>query len=700
MADKIFYKNQEREIVDTVTSENFSDFKNFIKETSEQNKLNSQPQYNVFPMEIADDVNLESFFDKNMTPENQKCMEYFLTHSLSMHCSETNRSQLLNMSEKNPQFVYGVFLYAGNQHVSSYEFLMKGLEERSMLDNLKLFDYAATSDRNYFWNLLGTKEPVKHLTRTQLDILSRWENANHSSMIISYNQNLIESGILLNCDNLPAEWRKKVNKEAITHHKQETSWTNLDSKFMDKDFLKDIFKDDRIYRRHPIGPSKDAKTQKEKNVGILPQYYKNLRKALMEASKNMPSHDAYNYGKELTLNQRYQNLLKEIMGPYYEVEKNPRSLLYEVYLETAQKDIMDGRAQDLSSNAIINVLKEDKGNHYLRKIPSKVLTSKNIKLDYTKGSFEELQNLEDLKEYQLSNLANKSAKIMNRQEKDKIVQTLSDKVEQKEQNLQYLNEELKQKQKEEEKLKEFGQDVFAIGKCREIIKKTQNLYSDIKRNFKDGEANKQEAEVLSKDKIENLIAQALQGKDVSIDVPTQKSLPLLFGRKEEQERRENLSASISKMNEFLSHLSTEKNKYLQDYVGEILNPQTLEDAHAKEKEKNKIYQVCLNNFYNYWNTRGVEQQAQETTNSLRMVQEAKDKIIKRKNAIKKLAKDNVSIDEGEKLQDVSKLTGEEKHKARAANKKRGKDKLAEKARIAKEQDLKVLRARKLDEIER
>ena len=693
----IYYKDPKGEIVETVTSENFSDFKNFIKETSEQNKINSQTQHNVFPMKIADDVDLESFFDKNMTPENQKCMEYFLINSLSRYCSEANRIQLLNMSEKNSQLVYDVFIYARNRHDSSYEFLINGLQERPMLDNLKLYDYASRT-KSIFWRLEGTKEPVKHLTRSQLEILSRWQKPDFSSITI-YNQNLIESGILLNCDNLPPEWRKRVNTEAIASRKPESTWTNLESKFMDKDFLKNLFKDDRIDRYHPSLPSSNAKTQKEKNVGILPQYFKNLRQALVKASQNMPKYDSSNYGKELTLNQRYQNLVKEIMEPNYDVEKNPRSLLYEVYLETAQKDIMDGHAQNLSKSALENVLKEDTRNYYIRKIPSKVLAEKNINLDYIKNTFRELQDIENMEGYQLSTLVNKSVRTLSSKEKDNLIHALSDKIKQKEQKFHDLNETLKQKQKEEKKLQDIHQDVFAAGMCFEIIKKTQNLYNGIKRNFKDGKPNKQEAEILSEDKIENLIAQALQGKDVSINMPDQKSLPLLFGRKEEQTRRENLSASISQMNEFLSHLSTKKNKYLQNYVGEILNPQTLDKAHAQETEENNIYQMNQNAFYNKWDKQAVEQKLQETTNQMHTLEQAKDKIIKRKEAIKQLAKDNVSTDKGEKLQDVSKLTGEEKHKARATNKKRGTDKLAEKAKAAKEQDLKLLRAKKLQEIQ-
>ena len=694
----IYYKNQQGKLEETVTSENFADFKNFIKETLEQNKINSKFHDDIEPMKIADDVNLKDFFDKDMTPEYKKYMEHFLVRSLSRYCSKTNCRQLLNMSDSNTQFVYNVFQYAGSGYISSYDVLINGLEERPKLDNLKLYDYACQTN-NIFGRFLGTNEPVKHLNRTQLEILSRWEKPDFSSMIITFNQNLIESGILLNCNNLPVEWRKRVNKEAIASRKPGSTWTNLESKFMDKDFLKNIFKDDRISRLRPPLPSSKAKTQKEKNVGILPPYFQKLRQALTTAAQNMPKYDSYHYGKELTLNQRYQNLLKEIMGSNYDVENKPQSFLYEVYLETAQKDIMDGHAQDLSKSALENVLKEDTRNYYIRKIPSKVLAEKNINLDYIKSTFGELQNIEKLEDYQLSTLVNKSIKTLNSEEKDNLAHALSNKIKQKEQEFQHLNETLKEKQKEEEKLKDLSQDVFAAGICAETIRKTQNLYNEIKRNFKDGKPNNQEAETLSEDKIENLITQALQGKNVSIDVPTQKSLPLLFGRKEEQTRRENLSASISQMNEFLSHLSTEKNKYLQDYVGEILNPQTLDKARAQEKEKNNIYKINQNAFYSIWNKQEVEQKLQRTTNQLHTIEQAKDKIIKRKEAIKQLAKDNVSTDKGEKLQDVSKLTGEEKHKARAANKKRGTDKLAEKAKAAKEQDLKLLRAKKLQEIE-
>ena len=67
--------------------------------------------------------------------------------------------------------------------------------------------------------------------------------------------------------------------------------------------------------------------------------------------------------------------------------------------------------------------------------------------------------------------------------------------------------------------------------------------------------------------------------------------------------------------------------------------------------------------------------------------------------IQELAKENMSIGD-EKLEDVSHLKGEEKHKARAANKAKGKDKLAEKENIAKSGKgaLSAARTKKLEDL--
>lgn len=91
--------------------------------------------------------------------------------------------------------------------------------------------------------------------------------------------------------------------------------------------------------------------------------------------------------------------------------------------------------------------------------------------------------------------------------------------------------------------------------------------------------------------------------------------------------------------------------------------------------------------------------SQEDTTLLKRMQEARNTILKRKQQIQNLAKENISTT-NEEFEDVSNLSGEEKHKARAANKKKNKDKLSEKEKIAKlgKNLLTAVRAKKLEDL--
>ena len=182
--------------------------------------------------------------------------------------------------------------------------------------------------------------------------------------------------------------------------------------------------------------------------------------------------------------------------------------------------------------------------------------------------------------------------------------------------------------------------------------------------------------------------------------PEQKSLPLLFGRAEEKQRRNDLDRSIGSFNQFLQNVKANREE-LKQYSESLLNEETLEKALQKEKEAKQTSDQTAQRTNLKWQGLDIDDRhVKQSEDRLKKMQGAKDKILQRKQQIKDLAKENMSVESKETLEDVSRLSGEQKHHARAENKTKGKDKLAEKVSISQtgKDALYTTRAQKLREI--
>ena len=227
----------------------------------------------------------------------------------------------------------------------------------------------------------------------------------------------------------------------------------------------------------------------------------------------------------------------------------------------------------------------------------------------------------------------------------------------------------------------------------------QQSYGKILSHLKEGKANEQEKEIIDSQQVEKLITSVLEGKSEQMAYPKQKGLPLLFGRKEEQQRRQYLNHSIDEFNQSLKNVKANSEE-LRQYSGSLLSKETLELASHKEQKTKQTKEQMTQQINSKWQYSNIDEYTlRNTENDLQKMQEAKGKILKRKQQIQDLAKENMSV-EGEALEDVSHLSGEDKHKVRAANKAKGKDKLAEKENIAKsgKDALSAARTKKLEDI--
>ena len=112
--------------------------------------------------------------------------------------------------------------------------------------------------------------------------------------------------------------------------------------------------------------TKGAKTQAEKNVNILPKGYQNFKKAVLNLINKQDKYDRTRYGEERGLNERYLEVCKKI-NVAENIARNPKCMAG-LYLETARKDIEEGRVARLDKTALSDVLKHDDGK-YLAMLP-------------------------------------------------------------------------------------------------------------------------------------------------------------------------------------------------------------------------------------------------------------------------------------------------------------------------------------------
>ena len=671
----VYYKENK------ITSANIDDFKNFIAQIAKQNKENPKQPSRISDVELSENIELKEFFSQDMSKEDKQETEITLARALAAKCTLKHRQQLLEMINTNPQFVSRVFSIAGNGLNTTYQYLIKGLKERTIGENLKFYDSMLKSDNKGFWYMDGQPQPIKHLTPKQKQIISGWSNLdNHASdkadLASAYMRDLLEKGVLLNCDNLPTEIRKQVNQYALNSSREIYSWQNLESRFMDKEFLSKLLKKGSI----------SNKTEK---------YYASVRDAILREAEKAPKFNASNYGKEIPLSTRVQTIIEEINGA------ENSAVVFDAYIQAAQKDITEGRAAELDASALKAVLSQDKNNYYIRKIPSEVIQRENLDLSSRQREILGVSQVNKMADYNAASFAEQVAtsKTLNRAEKDQVAQTLDKIITEKASKLQADKQKLEEKNLDYNKYYELTNEYRKAAAARETIQGLQQLYGQILSSLKDGKPNSQEKNIVDMKQVESIISNILAGKSGQMAYPEQKGLPLLFGRKEEQQRREQLGEAIHNFNESLKKVKANSEE-LKQYSGSILSKETLEQASSKEQEITQNMKQMTQQINHKWQDQKIdENEIKQAENDLGKMQEVKGKILKRKHQIQELAKENMSIGD-EKLEDVSHLKGEEKHKARAANKAKGKDKLAEKENIAKsgKDALSAARTKKLEDL--
>lgn len=453
-----------------------------------------------------------------------------------------------------------------------------------------------------------------------------------SSMCV---KGLIQNGSMINLKT--SNENREVISKAIINNEYRYVLKNLEAlkpEYLNEEMLKRLAT--KYAPAQQYKDTKNAKTQAEKNVNILPKGYHKFKKAVLNLINKQDKYDRTRYGEERGLNERYLEVCKKI-DVSEGIARNPKCMAG-LYLETARKDIEEGRAERLDKAALADVLKHDDGK-YLAMLPQEFAQKNKSLIEQSLPEKVKIrlaeQNVAGAYNFSIASLGERNRTT---KENKKILKNLETEQKKIEPKIDYL-----QKDKEEiEQLKQTATAKYNIFAAEEnnakAIFSLQDGYDSIKRLMKEG---KDAEQILSKEAVEKVIAERLEGKNSILQMPQEGSLPIMFGRKEEKERREKLANKITEFNQRMDSVVPYLKK---EYAGEILSSDAYNQALKKTETTKQEYN---NAAYNH-SSRLISQGRQNTN-------ELKD-LTQRNNFIEQ-ARERIQEKETQKKEAVKKLVG-------------------------------------------
>lgn len=453
-----------------------------------------------------------------------------------------------------------------------------------------------------------------------------------SSMCV---KGLIQNGSMINLKT--SNENREVISKAIINNEYRYVLKNLEAlkpEYLNEEMLKRLAT--KYAPAQQYKDTKGAKTQAEKNVNILPKGYHKFKKAVLNLINKQDKYDRTRYGEERGLNERYLEVCKKI-NVAENIARNPKCMAG-LYLETARKDIEEGRAERLDKAALADVLKHDDGK-YLDMLPQEFAQKNKSLIEQSLPEKVKIrlaeQNVAGAYNFSIASLGERNRTT---KENKKILKNLETEQEKIAPKIDYL-----QKDKEEiEQLQQTATAKYNIFAAEEnnakAIFSLQDCYDSIKRLMKEG---KDAEQILSKEAVEKVIAERLEGKNSILQMPQEGSLPIMFGRKEEKERREKLANKITEFNQRMDSVVPYLKK---EYAGEILSSDAYNQALKKTETTKQEYN---NAAYNH-SSRLISQGRQNTN-------ELKD-LTQRNNFIEQ-ARERIQEKETQKKEAVKKLVG-------------------------------------------
>lgn len=625
-----------------VTAENIEDYKKWIQ---------TDKNPDVSHLTNTDDVSLADLAVSPYLDAKQAVAAAMMVYRDVARNPEDDRlNEYIDLAKKNRQVVAKSWRAMGNSVGGrTFDNVLDMINKRPAAENLafvlasieagisnityysgKTDDFSKISGENkkYAEELLNLAAPAYSKERYD----GSDPKTSISSMCV---KGLIQNGSMINLKT--SNENREVISKAIINNEYRYVLKNLEAlkpEYLNEEMLKRLATKYAPAQQHK--DTKNAKTQAEKNVNILPKGYHKFKKAVLNLINKQDKYDRTRYGEERGLNERYLEVCKKI-DVSEGIARNPKCMAG-LYLETARKDIEEGRAERLDKAALADVLKHDDGK-YLAMLPQEFAQKNKSLIEQSLPEKVKIrlaeQNVAGAYNFSIASLGERNRTT---KENNKILKNLETEQKKIEPKIDYL-----QKDKEEiEQLKQTATAKYNIFAAEEnnakAIFSLQDCYDSIKRLMKEG---KDAEQILSKEAVEKVIAERLEGKNSILQMPQEGSLPIMFGRKEEKERREKLANKITEFNQRMDSVVPYLKK---EYAGEILSPDAYNQALKKTETTKQEYN---NAAYNH-SSRLISQGRQNTN-------ELKD-LTQRNNFIEQ-ARERIQEKETQKKEAVKKLVG-------------------------------------------
>lgn len=622
-----------------VTTENIEEYKKWLQ--TDKNPDVSH-LFNSNDVSLAD-LAVSPYLDAKQTA----AAAMMVYRDVARNPEDDRLNEYIDLAKKNRPVVAESWMSMGNWR--AFEDVLHTMNKRPAAENLAFMlasmearipnvdhytgkpdDFSKISGENkkYAEELLNLAAPVY--------LKGRYDGSDPKTSI-SYMcvKGLIQNGSMINLKT--SNENREVISKAIMNNEYRYVLKNLEAlkpEYLNEEMLKRLAT--KYAPAQQYKDTKGAKTQAEKNVNILPKGYHNFKKAVLNLINKQDKYDRTRYGEERGLNERYLEVCKKI-DVSEGIARNPKCMAG-LYLETARKDIEEGRAERLDKAALADVLKHDDGK-YLAMLPQEFAQKNKSLIEQSLPEKVKIrlaeQNVAGAYNFSIASLGERNRTT---KENKKILENLEAEQKKIEPKIDYL-----QKDKEEiEQLKQTATAKYNIFAAEEnnakAIFSLQDGYDSIKRLMKEG---KDAEQILSKEAVEKVIAERLEGKNSILQMPQEGSLPIMFGRKEEKERREKLANKITEFNQRMDSVVPYLKK---EYAGEILSPDAYNQALKKTETTKQEYN---NAAYNH-SSRLISQGRQNTN-------ELKD-LTQRNNFIEQ-ARERIQEKETQKKEAVKKLVG-------------------------------------------
>ena len=625
-----------------VTAENIEDYKKWLQ--TDKNPDVSH-LFNSNDVSLAD-LAVSPYLDDKQT----KAAAMMVYRDVARNPEDDRLNEYIDLAKKNRQVVAKSWRAMGNSVGGrTFDNVLDMINKRPAAENLafvlasieagisnvtyysgKTDDFSKISGENkkYAEELLNLAAPAY--------LKGRYDGSDPKTSISSMCvKSLVQNGSMINLRT--SNENREVISKALMNNEYRYVLKNLEAlktEYLNEEMLTILAR--KYAPAQQYKDTKGAKTQAEKNVNILPKGYQNFKKAVLNLINKQDKYDRTRYGEERGLNERYLEVCKKI-DVSEGIARNPKCMAG-LYLETASKDIEEGRAARLDKTALSDVLKHDDGK-YLAMLPQEFVQNnkdlienslpKNVKISLAE------QNVAGAYNFSIASLGERNRTT---KENNKILKNLETEQKKIEPKIDYL-----QKDKEEiEQLKQTATAKYNIFEAEEnnakAIFSLQDGYDSIKRYMKEG---KDAEQILSKEAVERVIAERLEGKNSILQMPQEGSLPIMFGRKEEKERREKLANKITEFNQRMDSVVPYLKK---EYAGEILSPDAYNQALKKAETTEQEYD---NAAYNHLSR--LISQGRQNTNEL-------EDLTQRNNFIEQ-ARERIQEKETQKKEAVKKLVG-------------------------------------------